>query len=500
MQYRGTKNNLREIGKALGVANILEGSVRRDGNRVRVNVQLVNAENDEHLWAENYEGDLTDVFAIQRQLASKIAGTLHAKLSPQDQARLEQQPTTDPEAYLLYLQAQELFQKADALPGQLDRAEELYQRALERDPGFTLAMARLSLLHSWRYHTDDRSLRRMERARATSMEALRIGADLPETHLAMGLLYYWVDRDYEKALGELAIAKRGLPNSADTFLAVGAIERRQGKWQQSTVNLEKAASVGPKDSWVLENLAGNYYALRRYDLAEQTLVRALENEPNSASLVSMRAMAAVDARRDLAGAERIIGQHFEGPDPKAILTVSKVNVAIWKRDYEQALALLQALPEAALAHKEVRTERDILLGTIYLLMGDAQKGRAALERARAVVETAVQEYPLDPKRRMQLGYVLAYLGDKEGAIANGRRGTEMRPISKDAFDGPQLLVGLAQIYALTGEREEAFALLRQSVITANGVTTAMLELAPVWDGLRADPRFGELIATKPTQT
>jgi TolB-like protein/Tfp pilus assembly protein PilF len=500
MQYRGTKNNLREIGKALGVETILEGSVRRDGNRVRVNVQLVNAHNDEHLWAENYEGELTDVFAIQRQLASKIAGTLHAKLSPQDQARLEQQPTRDPEAYLLYLQAQELFQKADALPGQLDRAEELYLRAIERDPSFTLATSRLSLLHSWRYHTDDRSLRRMERARATAMEALRRGADLPETHLALGLLYYWVDRDYEKALSELAIAKQGLPNSADTFLAVGAIERRQGKWQQSTVNLEKAASVGPKDSWVLENLAANYHALRRYDLAEQTIARALENEPNSASLVSVRAMAAVDARKDLAGAEQILARNFSGPDPKGVLTVAKANVAIWKRDYAQALATLDALREAALQNKDVRTERDTLLGTVYMLMGEEQKGRAVLEQARAAAEPAVQEYPLDPKRRIQLGYVLAWLGDKEGAIANGRRATEMRPISKDAFDGPMLLIGLAQIYALTGENEEAFALLRQSISMPNGVTTAMLELAPVWDGLRADPRFAELIAVKHTQT
>ena len=499
MQYRGAKHNLREIGKALGVANILEGSVRRDGNRVRVNVQLINAEADQHLWAENYEGDVTDVFAIQRQLASKIANSLHAKLSPQDQARLERKPTHDPNAYLFYLQAQELFQRPDTLPNELERAEELYQRAIGLDPGFAIAQARLSILQSWRYHTDERSLRRMERARAAAMEALRLDANLPETHLALGLLYYWVDRDYDKALRELAIAKEGLPNHADTYLAAGAIERRQGKWQQSTANMEKAASLGPKDAWVLENLSFNYHALGQFDRAEQLLDRALENSPQSPALLTMRAMFVIDARADLEGAEQIVARVPAGVDPRGQVTIAKASLAIWKRDFVRAISLLEPLSDLAAKDAELRRDRAVLLGTAHTSNGDARQGRAAFEQARAVAETAVKDFPLDPKRHGQLGYILARLGEKDAAITYGRRATEILPETKDALDGPKQVVNLAQIYALTGEHDQAFALLHRSLTTPAGINQSMLQLDPVWDQLRADPRFAELLALKPNK-
>ncbi|HEV3409352.1 MAG TPA: hypothetical protein VG095_03600, partial [Chthoniobacterales bacterium] len=389
-----------------------------------------------------------------------------------------------------------LKQRPDALPAELAQAEELLQRALALDPTFALAQARLSILHSWRYHTDERSLRRMERARAAAMEALRLDPSLPETHHALGLLYYWVDRDYEKALRELAVAREGLPNNADTYLATGAIERRQGKWQQSTANMEKAASLGPNDVWVLDNLAANYAALRRYDLAEQMVDRALQITPDSAALRAMRAMWVIEARADLDAAEQILARAPAGADPRGHVTMAKASVAIWKRDYARAIALLQPLAETAAKDAEFRRERAVLLGVAHTLNGETREGRAAFEEARVAAESALQQYPLDPKRHAQLGYILAWLGMKEPAVTHGRRATEMLPESKDALDGPKQLVSLAQIYALNGEHDQAFAILARSLTTPAGITPAMLQLDPVWDQLRSDPRFAELLTQK----
>src|SRR5438552_15934279 len=240
MPYRGKASNLREIGKALGVSTILEGSVRRIGNRVRVNVQLINAENDEHIWAEDYDRDLTDVFAIQTDLAKKITGELQAKLSPAEKALMERKPTENGEAYLAFVQAKNLGCAVEDFD-KLKQSEQLYERAVQLDPNFALALARSSLLQSWIVHTFDRTSDRREKARALAEQALRLQPDLPEAHLAVGFSYYYGDNNYDAALREFEIAQRGLPNESEAYLAIGAIQRRQGKWTESTANLEKAA-------------------------------------------------------------------------------------------------------------------------------------------------------------------------------------------------------------------------------------------------------------------
>src|SRR5256884_8517538 len=242
MSYRGDGvRNAREIGKALGVAALLEGSVRRIGNRVRVNVQLINADNDEHIWAEDYNRELTDVFAIQTDLAQKIVYTLQAKLSPNEKARLDRRPTQDPNAYLLFVQAHDYANRADMFRDTSLKAEPLFEQAIKLDPNFSLAYAGLSMLESWVYHSFDPLPARREKARLNADEALRLQPDLPEGHLALGFSYYYGDRDYQRALGEFEIAKRGLPNEAQAYMAIGAIQRRQGKWIESTANLGTAA-------------------------------------------------------------------------------------------------------------------------------------------------------------------------------------------------------------------------------------------------------------------
>src|ERR1700738_2136290 len=275
MSYRDGSRNAREIGKALGVATLLEGSVRRIGNRVRVNVQLINADNDEHIWAEDYDRDLTDVFAIQSDLAKKISATLQAKLSPNEKARLDRRPTENPDAYLLFIQAEQYATGADMFRDDSQKAEQLYEQAIKLDPNFAAAFACLSMVNSWAYHTFDPTPARRERARVTADQALRLQPDLPEGHLALGFSYYYGDRDYERALAEFEIAKRDLPNEAQAYMAIGAIQRRQGKWAESTANFERATTLDPKNASMLVNLASSYMALRKFEAADKTVDRAI---------------------------------------------------------------------------------------------------------------------------------------------------------------------------------------------------------------------------------
>src|SRR5437764_10732576 len=259
MSYRGDGlRTAREIGKALGVATLLEGSVRRIGNRVRVSVQLINANDDEHIWAEDYDRDLTDVFAIQTDLAQKIASSLQAKLSPNEKARLDRRPTKDSDAYLLYLQAHDYANRPDRFRDTSLKAEELFEQAIKLDRNFAAVYAGLSMVESWLYHESEPIPAHREKARLNAEESLRLQPNLPEGHLALGFSYYYGDRDYERALSEFEIAKRDLPNEADAYSAIAAIQRRQGKWVESTANFEKAATLDPKNVSVLTNLGYSY--------------------------------------------------------------------------------------------------------------------------------------------------------------------------------------------------------------------------------------------------
>src|SRR6476619_4314617 len=303
MPYRGKTSNIREIGKALGVATILEGSVRRIGNRVRVNVQLINADTDEHLWAEDYDRDLTDVFAIQTDLAQQIVRELQAKLSPMEKAQIERKPTQNGEAYLAFVQAHNLSHAIEGFE-KLKQSEQLYQRAIDLDPNFALAIARYSQLQSWFLNDVERTSERREKARTLAERAVQLQSDLPEAHLALGFSYYYGDKNYEAALREFEIARLGLPNESEVYLAIGAIQRRQGKWAHSIANMEKAASLNPKDTWALQNLSYNYSILRNFDAANKTLDRALALDPTAMELLGIKSSLAIAEKGDFGVAER----------------------------------------------------------------------------------------------------------------------------------------------------------------------------------------------------
>ena len=490
MSYRGKASNVREIGKALGVATVLEGSVRRIGNRVRVNVQLINASNDEHLWAEDYDRDLTDVFAIQTDLAQKIVRELQAKLSPVEKAQIERKPTKNGEAYLTFVQAHDLFTRPDKFRADTEKAEQLFEQATRLDPDFAEAFAGLAWVHDWMYHTLDPTPARKEKARAAAARAVQLQPELPEAHLALGFYHYYCERNYEAALNEFAIAKRSLPNSAEVYMAIGAIERRQGKWAQSTANFEKAASLSPKDSFILVNLADNYRANKDFETADKIFDRAIEAAPNSLSARAEKAMLAFIWKGDLSMMQKDLADMPPGVDPEGLVTFGWVQLFMLQRKFPEALAALKQLPQAV-PHDD--KPREFFEGVIYTFLNDKEKARSAFERARPVVEEALRKSPDAASRHMTLGMILAGLDQKEAAIAEGKRAVELLPESQDALEGPKITLLLAQIYTWTSEPSQALQLLEHSLNTANGVTVPSLNLDPVWDPLRSDPRFQALI-------
>src|SRR5213082_2542635 len=339
MPYRGKTQNLREIGKTLGVSTILEGSVRRSGNRVRVNVQLIDATTDEHLWANDYDRDLTDVFAIQTDLAQKIAGELQAKLSPTEKAQIEKKPTQNGEAYLAFVQAHNLQGAMEDI-GKLKQSEQLYARAIELDPKFALALARYSQLESWLFHSIEPTRERRQKARALAEQALQLQPDLPEAHLAMGQSYYYGDNNYDAAQKEFEIAQRGLPNESEVYLALGAIQRRQGKWAESTANFEKAASLNPKESWPLQNLAQNYQVLRDFDAANKTIDRGLKVDPESVGLWETKSKLAIAEKGDLSVSEQAFQAAKSMPmndEAKLRIAFGRADVFVLERKYQEGL-------------------------------------------------------------------------------------------------------------------------------------------------------------------
>src|SRR5437764_8086305 len=495
MSYRGDGvRNAREIGKALGVATLLEGSVRRAGNRVRVNVQLINANNDEHIWAEDYDRDLTDVFAIQTDLAQKIALALQAKLSPNEKARLDNRPTQNPDAYLLFVQAHDYASRKDMLRDTFLKAELLFEQATKLDPNFAAAFAGLSLVESWIYHSFDPTPSLREKARLNAEDALRLQPDLPEGHLALGFSYYYCDRDYERALAEFDIARRGLPNESQAYLAIGAIQRRQGKWAESNANLEKAATLDPKNTNVVAQLCFSYIAQRNFETADKFLDSAIAASPQAFQLRALKGFMAVLWKGDLGPAEKVFPSTPPETDPDGLMTWGRAWVLTLGRKFPEALQVLARFRgETMFTTTTAPAPKAFLAGLIHLLQGDKTKAQPELEHERLISEKLLREAPEDSARHAQHGLILAALGQKQEAIAEGKRAVELLPESQDALDGPQATANLAQIYACTGEFDEAFRLLDHLFAVPSNLTVPMLKLDPGWDPLRQVPRYQALI-------
>jgi TolB-like protein/Tfp pilus assembly protein PilF len=496
MPYRGKASNVREIGKALGVGSILEGSVRKVGNRVRVNVQLINADTDEHIWAEDYDRELTDVFAIQTDLAQKIANELRAKLSPSEKAQMERKPTDNGEAYLAFVQAHNLSMAVEDFE-KLKQSEQLYQRAIDLDPNFALAIARYSQLESWIQHTFEKTPERREKARALAERALELQPDLPEAHLALGFSYYYGDNNYDAALKEFEIAQRGLPNESEVYLALGAIQRRQGKWTESTANLEKAVSLNPKDIWPLQNLAFNYQMLRDFDNAKKTIDRALALDPTALGPLEVKSKLAILGEGDFSVAEKAFEAVKSVPmsDEQKLKTIgSRTEMFLLERKYQEGLQQAESLPDDQIAaFPEGLCAKFYYIGFARKALQDEPGARAAFEKAKSSAEEQLRRSPDSEDAHIQLAKVLAQLGEKEAAVAEVQRATDLRPESKDAFGGPEITAGVAEVYAILGENDRAIEILDGLLSRPSAITVEGLKINPIWDSLRRDQRFQALL-------
>ncbi|MEN3370241.1 MAG: hypothetical protein V7609_2384 [Verrucomicrobiota bacterium] len=495
MPYRGQTHNLREIGKTLNVATILEGSVRREGKRVRINVQLIDAANDRHLWAQVYNRELTDVFAIQSELAQEIASALKATLSPGEQERIERKPTQNGDAYLLYLEAHEIFGRPDRHHDDVARVETLYEKAIQLDPAFALAYARLSQVESWMFYAIEPLPARAQKARDAAGEALRLQPDLPESHLAMGYVNYYVDRDYDLALNELATARAGLPNDPGVFRAMAAIQRRQGKWDESSASYAKAVSLDPKDPILLENMGMNYLAVRDYTTAAKVFDRAIKAAPNTFTIRELRARVEFYSKGDLRPMAALLAAYPENVDPNGTITLSRYSYKMYQREFAELLAILDRSPaEKSRGETSAPISKAFLKATVYAAVKDEAKARASYEEAREKAETAVRESPDDGPRHALLGLIYAGLGRCDEAVAEGKRAVELLPEAKDAFDGPIMVISRARITMMCGDLDTALALLDRSLQTPSGVTIYELRLDPIWDPLRNDARFQQMLA------
>ena len=495
MRYKGAAHNMKEIGRALGVSALLEGSVRKVGNRVRVNVQLISAATDEHLWAEVYERDLTDVFAIQSALAQEIANQLRAKLSPDEKARMARKPTENGDAYLLYLEAQTIATGADT--EKRKQAEELFGRAIALDPKFALAYAQLSRLHSWLYQALDYTPARMEKARAAAQQAIELQPDLPEAHMALGFFHYYCERDYARGLSEFAIAQRALPNDAAVYRAIAAIERRQGRWKESTEHYQKAFSLNPNDAVLVENLGLNYISTRDYPAAAKTFDRAVRLAPDAFEIKAERAWIDVYWKGDFGRFHELLAATPLGADPNPVATLARFNALFFERKFDEALIALEKSPfQNMRGETSAPLPKSFLMAQIYRAKGDTERARAMYEQALTVAERALVDGPGDAARHVLIGLINAGLGRKDEALRAGRRAIELLPESADAFDGPILTIAMARIHTFVGDPEEAISLLERSLATPSGVTVNELRFDPTWDALRQHPRFQKLVAQK----
>ena len=499
MQYKsGVGRNLREIGKQLGVAHLLEGSVQRASGKVRVNAQLIDARTDEHLWAENYDRPVDDIFAIQSEIAKTIAQQLQAKLSPSEQAAIEKPPTTDLTAYNLYLRAQLLF--ADSLDQihakeKLPQAARLLDEAIDRDPHFLLALCLLSKVHGAIYWFGfDHTSARLDLANAAVQTALRLQPDAGEAHLALADYYYHGFLDYKRARAELAIARRTLPNNAEVFAYTGYIDRREGHWEEATRNQERAIELDPRNFFTLQELASTYGVQRRYADELRIYDRALTIVPGDPAIRIYRAQIALDWRADIKPLQAMLAM-LVAEDPNVAPDVDYPDYALCERTSAAAVRLLTNYPRDGVVNYGVNFPHAYWEGVVARWQGDSAGAQAAFAAARREVEMTLAKQPDFPAALSLLGMIDAGFGRKEEALREGRRACELLPISRDSIVGTSLAVNLAQIYAWTDEKELAIEQIAAVERVPNLLSYGFLKLHPIWDSLRGDPRFEKIVTS-----
>jgi TolB-like protein/class 3 adenylate cyclase/Flp pilus assembly protein TadD len=498
MRYRDKTRNMREIGQALRVAYLLEGSVRRSHDKIRVTAQLIDARTDEHVWAEHYDRDLADVFGVQSEVAENIVAQLKANLSPSEKAAINVRPTRDLEAFDLYLQAKEListFQDTPDWKETLLKAVRLLDEAISRDANFALAYCWAARANESLYWYElDHTPGRLALARAAAEKALALAPDLGEAHLAQAMFYYHGLRDYARAREELAIARRFLPNNPEVFSATGWIDRRQGRWDDAVKNQEKAAELDPRNQRILNGLAVLYDLLRRYDDEEAVFDRAAAANPASATYFQMM-RAQIELEKGNTKTARIGLESLPtGYDPDGAVTFTRINLALYERDPAAAEKILAASNlEQLVGGTGSLLPRSWFQALIARAQGNLQKAREAFAAAREKTEAKLRDHPDDGILLARLGLIDAGLSRKEQALAEGRRAVELRPISNDAVDGAAVTGNLAMIYAWVGDVDSATERLVFLAKTPGGPDYGQLKFDPAWDAVRGEARFAKML-------
>ena len=503
MNYRGEKSahNLKAISKALDVGNVLEGSVRRDGDRVVVNVQLIDARHDRHLWAKRYDRPLEDSLGLQGELAREIAEALRATLTPEEAARVKLKPTNNAQAYDLYLQARHYEFKPDTFLQDYRTAEQLYVQAITLDPNFALAHARLAATRARIYHFYEPTEAWRTGARTEADLALKLQPSLGEGHHALGLCYYWFDRNYAAALREFEIAKTLLPNDSSVPWDIAAIKRRQGRWQETVSDYRRILTLDPQNANVVRDLLYVYCAMRDWPNAEANARRLLALSPDSVNAKVQIGYVEFWAKGNTALLKKEMASVPSGEDPDGAVTAVRIDTSLIDRDPAAAERALLNSSLATISYLNgVDTPRSFFAGEIALMRGDKSAAEKELAHARDLFAAATAETPGTPERHAALGLACALLGEKERAIAEGKRAVELRPEAQDAVDGTLLKGTLALIYARVGENDQALTLLEHLFAVPGAVDTAGYSVTVndlkrrwEWDPLRSDPRFQKLI-------
>jgi serine/threonine protein kinase/tetratricopeptide (TPR) repeat protein len=499
MQYRDQRNT-RQLGDELGVSHVLEGSVRKIGAWLHINVQLIDTRTDSHIWAEEYDRDLKDMFAVQSEIAQKVAERLHAKMSPAERVAIERPPTADITAYDLYSRAKNLLltvsfassAKANSL-----NAADLLNQAVAHDPTFFQAYCQLAWVHDRLYWLGyDRTPARLALAEAAIHAAFRLRSDSGEAHLARAENLFRGHLDYDGALAELENARPSLPNDARLFALTGYMERRQGRWEESIRDLERAVDLDPRNTYTLQQMAATYGDLRRHAEEEAMLDRALGVEPSDVQTKVARAFVELDWKADTRPLHQLIGE-IRAEDRGAVQNVADgwLICALAERDTAAAAKALAALGENSLGNAAVKFSPRFVEGLIARMTKEESKARSAFTAARAEQEEVIKTKPDYGPPLCVLGLIDAALGRKEEALREGRRAIELLPVEKDAINGPLMIEYFAMIAAWVGDNDLACEQLARAARLPNGGSYGELKLLPFWDPLRGDPCFEKIVAS-----
>jgi TolB-like protein/DNA-binding winged helix-turn-helix (wHTH) protein/Tfp pilus assembly protein PilF len=496
----GNPRNSREIGQQLSVAHLLEGSVQRIGNRLRVNAQLIKARSDTHIWAQTYDRDVADLFAIQSEIAQAIAGQLHAKISPAEKLDIERPPTENITAFEPYIQAKNLLLRvgfSDKAEEDLRQAIDLLNQAMAHDPSFFHGCCQLALAHVLLYfYGFDHTSARLALAEAALAAASRLRPDAGETHLGRARNLYWGYLDYDGALAELDIARQTLPNDPQILELTGYIQRRRGRWEDSIQSLERALEFDPRNLDTLQQLALSYGDLSRYAEEKSVLDRALSVEANDVATKAMQAIVDLDWKADTRPLHQLIDD-IRVKDSSGLQSVgdSWLVCALAERDPAAASNALTVLGENALSDPPIQFSRTFVEGVNARMVNDQTKARLAFTAARAEQEKIVQAQPNYGPPLVVLGLIDAALGRREEALREGRRAVELLPVKKDAVNGRIMIAYFAMIAAWIGDSALACEQLAVAIRYTSSLSYGQLKLMPWWDPLRGNPCFEQIVAS-----